>query len=120
MPADDRKSIILSCNAGRSGPQTPVENIVEGRINGLLRDKAYFADKLADERLKREDLYRTLKHTEEDFQQRFKELEETNNRLKTEIESAESTKVHAHPFTSKSTFILNSIQGFSNGLDSRT
>lgn len=84
---------------------------MEDHINGLLRDKVYITNVLADERLKREDLDRMRKRTEENFQQKIKELEATINRQKTENESAESVKVCDPPSKLRSMFISNSIKG---------
>lgn len=93
MQAKDQYPAILPGDTGRPGSHLPVENIVESRINGLLRDKARLADTFADEKLKRETLDRKLKCAEEEFQRRFREAEKTIDQLRTKNDNVEATNV---------------------------
>lgn len=84
MTTETQMPPVLSCIPD---PQTPVANMVVGRINAFMREKAQLINDLADAKRNCERLERTHSSAKEEFQAKCKDLEETIERLRRENEN---------------------------------
>lgn len=109
---------IVSPRNSRPDPQTPVANMVEGRINALMQEKSYLIDKLADVKLRHEGLERKFNDAKEMSQAKFKELEDMLEQLRTENETVTLLNVCSCPLAAES--MLTFVLGISKMLGYRT
>lgn len=76
-----------------SDPQTPVADMVMGRINTFMREKAQLIDKLADAKLNCERLERKQNVARVEFQAKIKNLEDIIEQLRGENEQVNPLNV---------------------------